>query len=173
MIHIKNQTIANLAYYLMILAVQESKYVSEIASCRSVYCIVLEIVSNHGPASCFRTKPCHFLFWNAKWGPQLGPSATGNLLPRGCWDLTSVETHLFQLRRLGKNSEKIVCPLAVFLEAPAVFVRIISWKQFGPMTTSTQSTNNFIASETLPRSTHTTIPKNLTLTLKSNTFQKT
>ena len=129
MIHIKNQTIANLAYHLMILAVQESKYVSEIASCRSVDCNVLEIVSNHGPASCFRTKPCHFLFWDARWSPQLapqlGPGATGNLLPCGCWDLsTSVETHLFKLRRLGKNSEKIVCPLAVFLEAPAVLVTV-------------------------------------------------
>ena len=38
----------------------------------------------------------------------------------------------------------------------SVCVRIISWKQFGPMTTSTQSTSNFIASETHPRSTHTT-----------------
>ena len=149
MVHIKNQTIANLAYYLMILAVQESKYVSEIASCRSVYCIVLEIVSNHGPASCFRTKPCHFLFWDVKSSRQLalqlGPGATGNLLPRGCWDLRTqtipaVETHLFQLRRLGKNSEKIVCPLAVFLEAPAVFVsESFLDNSSDPMTTSSQS----------------------------------
>ena len=70
------------------------------------------------------------------------------------------EIQLFQQRRLGKNSEKIVCPLAVFVEAPAVSVsESFLENSLDPMTTSTQSTSNFIASETHPRSTHTTASK--------------